>query len=152
MLGETLHDLMAENGWKGASHWRSRANGLAPPVGSIPVRPGQSKSNERMRKAWATLGVDIAMPAETAPAVDFVGRPRLTPAMIARLQRLPEGWAVAGKLPKAFWRVADDLPPAVAEALARSVAAAILKSSGVPRHSAPSTADWKKQAVMSLLP
>jgi DNA (cytosine-5)-methyltransferase 1 len=152
MLGETLHDLMVADGWKGAAHWRSRANGLAPPVGSIPVRLGQSKSNERMRKAWATLGVDITMPAETAPAVDFVGRPGLTVPMIARLQGFPEGWSMASRLPKAYWRVADDLPPAVAEALARSVAAAILKSSSVPRHSAPSTAEWRRQAVMSLLP
>lgn len=151
MLGEALHDLMAADGWKGAAHWRSWANGLAPPIGSIPVRQGHFKSIERMRKAWASLGVDISMPAETAPAVNFVGRPRLTVSMIARLQGLPDGWAVAGKLPKAYWRIADDLPPAVAEALARSIAAAILMSSDAPRTPARWTTERKKQDVIALL-
>ena len=42
--------------------------------------------------AWAELGIDGRGVADEPPAKDFVGMPRLTPRMIARIQGFPDDW------------------------------------------------------------
>ena len=58
-VGETLYDLMAENGWNGAQAWRNQADEIAPTiVGGSHKHGGPDLGPTRARKAWATLGVD----------------------------------------------------------------------------------------------
>ena len=58
-VGEKLHHLMKERGWKGADKWRSKANAIAPTVvGGSKKHGGPDLGPTRSRKAWAELGVD----------------------------------------------------------------------------------------------
>ncbi len=58
-VGRTLHDLMAQRGWRGAAEWRKKANAIAPTiVGGSKKHGGPDLGPTRARKAWAELGVD----------------------------------------------------------------------------------------------
>ena len=50
----------------------------------------------RARAAWATLGVEGKSLFNEAPGPDFVGNPRLTVRMVARLQGFPDSWQFHG--------------------------------------------------------
>ncbi|MEP1694933.1 MAG: DNA cytosine methyltransferase, partial [Paracoccaceae bacterium] len=63
--------------------------------------------------------------AEEAPEHDFVGLPRLTVKMAARVQGFPEDWQFAGRKTNAYRQVGNAFPPPVAEAVALNVKAAI---------------------------
>ena len=68
-VGETLYDLIAERGWKGAHAWKSRADDIAPTVvGGSLKHGGPDLGPTRARKAWATLGVDGLGIADEPPA------------------------------------------------------------------------------------
>ena len=87
-VGETLYDLMSANGWKAVEEWRRTANKIAPTlVGGSKKHGGPDLGPTRARKAWAELGVDGRGVANDVPDADFVGMPRLTPEMLARLQQ-----------------------------------------------------------------
>lgn len=84
-VGETLYDLMAENGWKGAKAWRAQASEIAPTVvGGSHKHGGPDLGPTRARKAWAALSVDRLGIANEPPTRDFIGMPRLTVRMVAR--------------------------------------------------------------------
>ena len=58
-VGDTLRDLMAQNGWEGAKQWASNANRIAPTlVGGSKKHGGPDLGPTRARNAWAELGVD----------------------------------------------------------------------------------------------
>lgn len=125
-VGETLHDLMAANGWRGAAQWRERANEIAPTVvGGSKKHGGPDLGPTRSRKAWASLGVNGLTLAEEAPEKDFVGMPRLTVRMVARLQGFPDDWAFAGRKTIAYRQVGNAFPPPVARAVALQIASAL---------------------------
>lgn len=125
-VGETLFDLMAQNGWNGASHWMKHADDIAPTiVGGSKKHGGPDLGPTRAKRAWATLGVDGKGIADSAPAVDFVGMPRLTVRMVARLQGFPDSWEIAGKKTAAYRQVGNAFPPPVAEAVAQKIREAI---------------------------
>ena len=125
-VGETLYDLMATNNWPGAEAWRDRADEIAPTiVGGSKKHGGPDLGPTRARKAWASLGVNGSSLAEDAPTSDFVGMPRLTVRMVARLQGFPDSWAFAGKKTAAYRQVGNAFPPPVAHAVAQSVRTAI---------------------------
>lgn len=125
-VGQTLHDLMAVNAWPGADAWRDRADEIAPTiVGGSKKHGGPDLGPTRARKAWASLGVNGCSIAEEAPEPDFVGIPRLTVRMVARLQGFPDSWAFSGKKTAAYRQVGNAFPPPVAQAVAQSVRAAI---------------------------
>src|SRR5215475_11386503 len=94
-VGETLHDMMAEDGWKGAGSWARKANGVGPTlVGGSRKHGGPDLGPTRSREAWAKLGVDgrglvDAPPPADAP-VDHM--PRLTLPMAAAIQGFPPDW------------------------------------------------------------
>lgn len=69
-VGETLFDLMAADGWKGAHAWAKKANEIAPTiVGGSHKHGGPDLGPTRARKAWATLGVDgLGVANEPPPA------------------------------------------------------------------------------------
>lgn len=127
-VGELLHDLMAANGWRGADQWRENANAIAPTlVGGSKKHGGPDLGPTRAKRAWAALGVDGLGLWDDAPARDFVGMPRLTPRMTARIQGFPDDWRFAGRKTAAYRQIGNAFPPPVAAAVARQIFAALCK-------------------------
>lgn len=125
-VGETLHDLMAENGWKGASKWMKHADDIAPTiVGGSKKHGGPDLGPTRAKRAWATLGVDGMGIANEPPSCDFVGMPRLTVRMVARLQGFADDWEFSGKKTPAYRQVGNAFPPPVAKAVALNIREAL---------------------------
>lgn len=121
-VGETLFSLMSENGWRGAKKWCSLADEIAPTiVGGSKKHGGPDLGPTRARKAWAELSVNGISIADSAPEKDFVGMPRLTIPMVARLQGFPEEWKFSGKKTPAYRQVGNAFPPPVAHAVATQV-------------------------------
>lgn len=127
-VGEKLYDLMAAGGWKGAELWKNRANEIAPTVvGGSKKHGGPDLGPTRARKAWATLSVDGLGIADAPPVPDFVGIPRLTVRMVARLQGFPDDWTFAGGKTAAYRQVGNAFPPPVARAVAKKLHQALQK-------------------------
>jgi DNA (cytosine-5)-methyltransferase 1 len=125
-VGETLKDLMAANGWRGAEEWAARANDIAPTVvGGSKKHGGPDLGPTRAKKAWASLGVEGRTIAEEAPGPDYVGMPRLTVRMVARIQGFPDTWHFYGRKTAAYQQVGNAFPPPVAKAVANSVRIAL---------------------------
>lgn len=125
-VGELLHDLMAVNGWRGADRWRDQANAIAPTlVGGSKKHGGPDLGPTRAKRAWASLGVDGMGLWDDAPARDFVGMPRLTPRMTARIQGFPDEWQFFGRKTAAYRQIGNAFPPPVAAAVARQIANAL---------------------------
>jgi DNA (cytosine-5)-methyltransferase 1 len=121
-VGETLYDLMAANGWKGAKAWKQRADEIAPTiVGGSTKHGGPDLGPTRAKRAWANLGVNGMTIAEEAPERDFVGMPRLTVPMVARIQGFPDEWTFSGKKTNAYRQVGNAFPPPVAFAVAQQI-------------------------------
>lgn len=121
-VGQTLYDLMAENGWKGAKAWKLKANEIAPTlVGGSKKHGGPDLGPTRAKRAWAALGVDGMGIADAAPSPNFVGMPKLTVRMAARLQGFPDEWQFAGGKTAAYRQVGNAFPPPVARAVAHNV-------------------------------
>ncbi len=114
-VGETLYDLMSANGWKAVEEWRRTANKIAPTlVGGSKKHGGPDLGPTRARKAWAELGVDGRGVANDVPDADFVGMPRLTPEMLARLQGFPDSWDFGKRKTIACRMIGNAFPPPVA--------------------------------------
>lgn len=121
-VGEVLFDLMSANGWRGAKAWRDRANEIAPTVvGGSLKHGGPDLGPTRARAAWASLGVDGKGIADAAPERNFVGMPRLTVRMVARLQGFPDDWQFSGRKTQAYRQVGNAFPPPFARGIAESV-------------------------------
>ncbi|MDX2179054.1 MAG: DNA (cytosine-5-)-methyltransferase [Bryobacteraceae bacterium] len=132
-VGETLHDLMAANGWRGADRWAAQANDIAPTiVGGSRKHGGPDLGPVRARRAWADLGVDGIGIANAAPGPDFEGMPKLTVPMVARLQGFPDNWIFAGGKTQSYRQVGNAFPPPFAFAVAGRVAACISASTVTP--------------------
>lgn len=131
-VGETLYELMAANGWRGAKAWREHADEIAPTlVGGSKKHGGPDLGPTRARQAWAKLGVEGRTIAEHAPEADFVGMPRLTVEMAALIQGFPKEWKISGKKTNAYRQVGNAFPPPVAAAVAAELKKAISVSSSV---------------------
>jgi DNA (cytosine-5)-methyltransferase 1 len=125
-VGETLRDLMAANGWKAVTHWCKRANEIAPTiVGGSHKHGGPDLGPTRARRAWATLNVDGLGIANEPPAPEFVGMPKLTVRMVARLQGFPDSWQFFGSKTNAYRQVGNALPPPFAYAVASQLKVAL---------------------------
>jgi DNA (cytosine-5)-methyltransferase 1 len=125
-VGDTLRDLMAENGWIGTEHWAKLADDIAPTiVGGSKKHGGPDLGPTRARKAWASMGVEGRSLAEAAPEADFCGMPRLTVRMVARLQGFPDDWQFHGRKTTAYRQVGNAFPPPVARAVARNLKVAL---------------------------
>lgn len=125
-VGELLHDLMAANNWRGAARWREQANTIAPTlVGGSKKHGGPDLGPTRAKRAWAALGVDGMGIWDDAPAHDFVGMPRLTTRMAARIQGFPDDWQFSGRKTAAYRQIGNAFPPPVAAAVARQIFSAL---------------------------
>lgn len=123
-VGETLLDLMAAGGWRGAAKWSQRANGIGPTVvGGSKKHGGPDLGPTRARAQWAQLGVEGIGIADGPPDRDFpVGSmPKLTVRMVARIQGFPDSWQIAGRKTAAYRQVGNAFPPPVAEAVATAI-------------------------------
>lgn len=125
-VGEALFDLMAVNGWRGAQQWRDRACDIAPTlVGGSKKHGGPDLGPTRAKKAWASIGVDGMGIADAAPEKDFIGMPRLTVRMAARIQGFPDHWQISGKKTAAYRQIGNAFPPPVAKAVGQQIIAAL---------------------------
>lgn len=125
-VGATLYEMMAANGWPGARAWREGADEIAPTVvGGSKKHGGPDLGPTRAKRAWAALGVNGHTIAEEAPEPDFVGSPRLTVPMVARLQGFPSDWEFVGRKTHAYRQVGNAFPPPVARAVAERLEAAL---------------------------
>jgi DNA (cytosine-5)-methyltransferase 1 len=125
-VGETLVDLMGANGWRGAKAWAKSANDIAPTiVGGSKKHGGPDLGPTRARAAWATLGVEGKSLFNEAPGSDFVGTPRLTVRMVARLQGFPDNWQFHGGKTTSYRQVGNAFPPPVAKAVAQNLKIAL---------------------------
>lgn len=121
-VGNSLHDLMAAKGWLGADNWRKRANLVAPTlVGGSKKHGGPDLGPTRSKKAWANIGVDAHGLADECPEKDFVGMPRLTARMTARLQGFPDEWDFFGKKTAMYRQIGNAFPPPVACAVGTQI-------------------------------
>ena len=121
-VGDTLFELMAANGWRHAEKWAAGAQAVAPTiVGGSKKHGGPDLGPSRARKAWAALGVEGGTIAEFAPDRDFIGDPRLTVRMVARIQGFPDDWHFTGRKTAAYRQVGNAFPPPVAEVVGRSI-------------------------------
>lgn len=126
-IGELLYDLMASDGWQGAKLWKQRANEIAPTlVGGSQKHGGPDLGPTRARRAWESLSVDGRGIANSVPAPDFVGLPRLTLRMAARVQGFPDVWEFAGGKTQAYRQIGNAFPPPVAAAVATRIADSLL--------------------------
>lgn len=125
-VGETLLDMMAADGWRGAKAWAKQADEIAPTlVGGSKKHGGPDLGPTRARRAWASLGVNGKTLAEAPPERDYVGMPRLTVPMAARLQGFPDDWEFHGRKTPAYRQVGNAFPPPVAAAVATKISEAI---------------------------
>ena len=121
-VGETISDLISVRGWLGAEEWKKRADDIAPTiVGGSFKHGGPDLGPTRAKRAWATLGVDGKGIADEAPPPDFVGMPRLTVPMVARLQGFPDDWKFSGRKTASYRQIGNAFPPPVARAVAKKI-------------------------------
>lgn len=121
-VGETLYDLMSENGWEGAKAWARNADKIAPTlVGGSKKHGGPDLGPVRARKAWAELGVDGLGVADAAPGPGYKGMPRLTSRMLARIQGFPDTWSFGKKKTAACRMIGNAFPPPVAYAVGKEI-------------------------------
>lgn len=125
-VGHCLKDLMGANGWRGLDRWVEQANEIAPTlVGGSKKHGGPDLGPTRARRAWATMGVEGKSLANDAPERDFVGMPRLTLRMAARLQGLPDNWQFYGNKTTQYRQIGNAFPPPVAKAVAANLKVAL---------------------------
>jgi len=119
---------MGERGWKSADTWREQAQGIAPTlVGGSKKHGGPDLGPSRAKQAWKNLGVDGHGLWDEAPAPDFVGSPRLTCRMAARIQGFPDEWQFWGRKTATYRQIGNAFPPPVAAAVASHVSMLIFR-------------------------
>lgn len=121
-VGELLYKQMASKGWKYVDKWKQQANDIAPTiVGGSKKHGGPDLGPTRAKRAWASLGVDGMGIANEPPSRDFVGMPKLTVDMVAKIQGFPDEWHFTGKKTPAYRQVGNAFPPPVAHAVAQDI-------------------------------
>lgn len=121
-VGELLYAQMASKGWQGVDVWKQQADDIAPTiVGGSKKHGGPDLGPTRAKRAWARLGVDGMGIANEPPREDFIGMPRLTVEMVAKIQGFPDDWQFTGKKTPAYRQVGNAFPPPVAQAVAQEI-------------------------------
>lgn len=126
-VGDSLRDLMGENGWKYVDTWADIAKAVGPTlVGGSKKHGGADLGPTRAKRAWLNLGVDGRGIADGAPCKHaphpLIKPPRLTIDMVAKLQGWKSGeWTFQGGKTARYRQIGNAFPPPVAEALGRSL-------------------------------
>ena len=94
-------------------------------MGGSKKHGGPDLGPTRAKKAWASIGVDGMGIADAAPEPDFIGMPRLTVRMAARIQGFPDHWQFSGKKTAAYRQIGNAFPPPVACAVGMRIQAAL---------------------------
>ncbi|GAB3124983.1 DNA (cytosine-5-)-methyltransferase [Glaciibacter psychrotolerans] len=146
-VGSSLRDLMGANGWPHLDDWVKLANGIGPTlVGGSKKHGGADLGPTRAKRAWEALGVDGKGVANEAPGKDAPHPseklPRLTIPMVARIQGWKDeyAWEFAGRKTSQYRQIGNAFPPPVAEAVGRSIRAA-LNHEGIPHEIPELSAD-----------
>jgi len=137
-VGETLRDLMAADGWKGADAWARKANGVGPTlVGGSRKHGGPDLGPTRAREAWRKLHVDGKGLADAPPraADPFNHIPRLTLPMAAAIQGFPPSWQFSGRKTSGYRQIGNAFPPPVARAVGSRIHSAIQAAREIPSDS-----------------
>ncbi|MEV0699090.1 DNA cytosine methyltransferase [Saccharopolyspora sp. NPDC050389] len=132
-VGQVLRESMASRGWPGAEEWSQRANEIAPTiVGGAKGRGGADLGPSRTKDIWARMFVNGASVADQPPGAEHVVDPddrktfpKLTVEQAADLQGFPADWSFSGRKTSRFRQVGQAVPPALAEAVGTSIAAAL---------------------------
>ena len=69
--------------------------------------------------------------ANEPPEPDFVGAPKLTVPMVARLQGFPDTWRFTGKKTPAYRQVGNAFPPPVAQSVALAIHRCLSYKNGI---------------------
>ena len=121
-VGYLLQDLMAFNRWDYVNEWILKANKIAPTiVGGSKKHGGPDLGPTRAKQAWAEMSVDGNGIANEAPLKSFIGMPKLTVKMAARIQGFPDEWNITGKKTAAYRQVGNAFPPPVAKAVGTQI-------------------------------
>ncbi len=137
-VGDAIFDLMAENGWKKASEWKSGAMKIAPTlVGGSKKHGGPDLGPTRAKREWAAMGVDGKGVANEAPDPDFEGMPRLTVRMLARIQGFPDDWKFGNKKTLACRMIGNAFPPPVACSVGKRIKHLLDTNASVNRKKTP---------------
>ncbi len=121
-VGSLLYDQMAARGWAKVKQWKLKANKIAPTiVGGSKKHGGPDLGPTRAKRAWADLGVNGMGIANEPPEPDFVGMPKLTVPMVARIQGFPDSWRFIGKKTPTYRQVGNAFPPPVAWSVASAI-------------------------------
>ena len=135
-VGDALHVMMAEGGWKGAGAWARKANGIGPTAGGriAQARRAGPRSHAcprglaQARRRWQRAGGCTA--SADAP-VDHV--PRLTLPMAAAIQGFPPDWRFYGRKTASYRQIGNAFPPPVARAVGTRIRMAIQAARGTGR-------------------
>lgn len=123
-VGEALHDLMAAEGWPYVDAWAQKAKGVAPTlIGGSQKKMGIDLAQKTSRQSWMDLGVNPSSRAKSAPGPDapLDHMPKLTLAMMARIQDFPDDWEFQGSALQTFHQIANAFPPRMAHAVGASI-------------------------------
>jgi DNA (cytosine-5)-methyltransferase 1 len=130
-VGEALKDLMAANGWRGATAWAKRADDIAPTVvGGSKKHGGPDLGPTRAKRAWREMGVDALGVADAAPGRSEPATllPKLTCEMVARLQGWDGAeyqWSFTGRKTASYRQIGNAFPPPVARAIGDQIRKAL---------------------------
>ncbi|WJV48481.1 DNA cytosine methyltransferase [Streptomyces flavofungini] len=139
VVGDVLHASMAAAGWPHADAWAAHARRVAPTlVGGSDRRGGPDLGPERAKAIWERMGINGGTVADDVPGPsdgwalggERRGLPALTVAQAALLQGFPPTWQIAGRKTRKYRQVGQAVPPPLASALGRQIAAALTGSSG----------------------
>ena len=97
------------------------------PLADAPVDFDQvfGRSAPRSLEIGFGMGHSLLEMAAAAPEQDFIGMPRLTVRMAARIQGFPDHWQISGKKTPAYRQIGNAFPPPVACAVGTQIRAAL---------------------------
>jgi site-specific DNA-cytosine methylase len=130
-VGEALRDLMGAQSWPHVEAWVKAASGYAPTlIGGSQKKKGIDLAQENSRESWTKIGVNPSGRAKAAPGPDAPAdhQPKLTLAMMARIQDFPDEWKFQGSDLQAFRQIANAFPPCMAQAVGASIMRALTGS------------------------
>ncbi|MBR8641875.1 DNA cytosine methyltransferase [Streptomyces tuirus] len=133
-VGDVLYPSMASRGWPHAQEWAQEARIVAPTlVGGSDKRGGPDLGPERAKAIWERIGINGGTLADEPPGPqdgwalgsDRKDLPALTVAQTALLQGFPPSWQIAGRKTRGYRQVGQAVPPPLAAAVGRQIAAAL---------------------------